>query len=218
MPRDGRRVDPNVGLSAGPFGLLATESPLAVAAAHGHTDAVLALLEAGGTQPDLGWSVGRAIGATSSPLAFSVDREHDTVIRALLKRGATPDLGRTVGPGKHPLTLRPGVSVLAALREPTCVALLGHLGPQVDCSISPRRCTMRLEMICPALWLHCWRCWTWTPRRTARSAVGRQPIPGCDRDRWWAIVVCDLRQLLSALSSPSTVEVLHRQTGTDSKS
>ena len=99
MPRDGRRVDANVGLSTGPFGLLATESPLAVAAAHGHTETVLALLEARGTRPDLGWSVGHAVGAASSPLAYAVDREHDSVIRALLRRGATPDLGRTIGPG-----------------------------------------------------------------------------------------------------------------------
>lgn len=99
QPRAGRRVDANAGLSAGPFGLLATESPLAVAAAHGHIETVLALLEAAGAQPDLGWSAGHGVGCTSSPLAYAVDRGHDGVIRALLARGARPDLGRTVGPG-----------------------------------------------------------------------------------------------------------------------
>ena len=99
VPRDGRRIDANAGMSAGPLGLLATESPLAVAAARGHTETAVALLGARGAQPDLGWSVGHGFGGTSSPLSYAVDRGNDGVIRALLGRGASPDLGRTVGPG-----------------------------------------------------------------------------------------------------------------------
>lgn len=72
VPRKGRRADANAGLTAGPFGLLATESPLAVAAAHGHTETVRALLEVGGAHPDLGWAVGFGVGVRSSPLSHAV--------------------------------------------------------------------------------------------------------------------------------------------------
>ena len=98
LTRSRRGANPNDGLAAGPFGLLATESPLAVAAARGHTATVVALLE-GGADPDLGWSLGHDLGAASSPLAFAVDREHTAVIETLLDRGASPDLGREIGPG-----------------------------------------------------------------------------------------------------------------------
>jgi hypothetical protein len=110
--RNRRGADANEGLSAGPLGLLATESPLAAAAARGHTATVVALLE-GGADPNLGWSLGHGLGATSSPLALAVDREHTAIIHELLDHGASPDMGRKIGPGAPIVCVAPSFSMVA---------------------------------------------------------------------------------------------------------
>ena len=89
--------DLDQGLSAGLFGMFATESPLFVASDHGHAATITALVKAG-ADVDIGKTNLFGVIGTKSALSIACRKGHTKAVIALLEAGADPNDEATLGP------------------------------------------------------------------------------------------------------------------------
>jgi len=100
-------ANPDQGSTAGPFGLLETNTPLIAAVMEGHVDIVKALLKAGAS-PEKGSTLGPfGLLYTATPLVVAVKEGYTDIVNELLRAGASPDQGLVAGPFGQLATITP---------------------------------------------------------------------------------------------------------------